>query len=609
MQKEENKGSEAKNLRNFFNLFVNIYRIFMMAFRFMPWHTVGMILLTIVIGATPIFAFKAMGSLIDTIIAGAKSGILGAVWVSLLVYAVLNILPALASNTRRFVERVWYMRLQDYFDLMTLKKRGSFDIAQFEDTKFLDFMQRAFNQSYYPLLNVLDGSIDLMQYVVGILVGSVAAFVIDWQVFVLVIVTAIPTFVIEVKYGSQIWHLFYKNSPEQRRSQDLRRFFSTGNKYSVIDGKLYQVGEKFLKIIKKIQEDFTNSQLKTEHRRTAYSILATIIAGVGLFIGTAMIIKSAIAGVIAIGTVVYAFQTLSRVSGQAQQLLNQIAKMMERNLYVTDIFKVMDMKPSLIRPKNAKKINLEVAPNIVFENVSFKYPSQDKYALKNVSLEIKSGEKLGLVGNNGSGKSTIVRLLLRIHDPNEGRILINGIDLRELDLDEWWSYLGVLLQDFITYNFSVKESVAVGRSDKNIDMVTVEKATKQSTSNSFVDKLEKKYDHMIGVEFGGIEPSKGQRQKLAIARALYRTPHLLILDEPTASIDSESASIIFNEIESLPENTSAILISHNFATIKRASKIIVLENGSIREHGTHEELVNKNGVYAEAFNKQKKEFE
>jgi ABC-type multidrug transport system fused ATPase/permease subunit len=169
--------------------------------------------------------------------------------------------------------------------------------------------------------------------------------------------------------------------------------------------------------------------------------------------------------------------------------------------------------------------------------------------------------------------------------------------------------LGVLLQDFITYNFSVKESVAVGRSDKNIDMVTVEKATKQSTSNSFVDKLEKKYDHMIGVEFGGIEPSKGQRQKLAIARALYRTPHLLILDEPTASIDSESASIIFNEIESLPENTSAILISHNFATIKRASKIIVLENGSIREHGTHEELVNKNGVYAEAFNKQKKEFE
>jgi ABC-type multidrug transport system fused ATPase/permease subunit len=568
-----------------------------------------MILLTTVIGATPIFAFKAMGSLIDTIIAGAKSGMLQAVWLSLVVYAILNIIPALALNIRKFVDRVWYMRLQDYFDILTLKKRGSFDIAQFEDTKFLDFMQSAFNQSYFPLLNILDGSMELIQLSVGILVGSVAAFVIDWKVFLLVIVTSIPTFIIEVKYGGQIWHLFYKNSPEQRRSQDLRRFFSTGNKYSVIDGKLYQVGEKFLKIIKKIQEDFTNSQLKTEHRRTAYTILATIIAGVGLFAGTAMIIKSAIVGTIAIGTVVYAFQTLSRVSGQAQQLLNSTAKLMERNLYVTDIFKVIDMKPSLTRPKNPKKLNLEVAPHIVFENVSFKYPSQDKYALNNVSFEINSGEKLGLVGNNGSGKSTIVRLLLRIHDPNEGRILINGIDLREVDLDEWWNYLGVLLQDFITYNFSVKESISIGRTGKNIDMNVVEESSRKSTSISFVDKLDKKYDHMIGVEFGGIEPSKGQRQKLAIARALYRTPQLLILDEPTASIDSESASVIFNEIESLPDNTSAILISHNFATIKRASKIIVLENGSIKEHGTHEDLVNKKGVYAEAFNKQKKEFE
>ena len=609
MQKEEKKGTEAKNLRNFFSLFVNIYRIFMMSFRFMPWHTVGMILLTIVIGATPIFAFKAMGSLIDTIIAGTKSGMLQAVWLSLLIYAILNVIPNLALDIRKFVDRVWFMRLQDYFDLLTLRKRGSFDIAQFEDTKFLDFMQRAFNQSYYPLLNLLDGSMMLIQLLIGIVVGSVAALVIDWKVFLLVMIAAIPSFIIEVRYGSQIWHLFDKNSPEQRRSQDLRRFFSTGNKYSVIDGKLYQVGNKFLKIIKKIQEDFTSLQLKTEHRKTTYSIIATIIAGVGLFIGTAMIIKSAIAGIIAIGTVVYAFQTLSRVSGQAQQLLNQIAKMMERNLYVTDIFKVIDMKPSLVRPKNPKKLNLEVAPHIVFENVSFKYPSQDKYALNNVSFEIKSGEKLGLVGNNGSGKSTIVRLLLRIHDPNEGRILINGIDLREVDLDEWWNYLGVLLQDFITYNFSVKESISIGRTGKNIDMNVVEESSRKSTSNSFVDKLDKKYDHMIGVEFGGIEPSKGQRQKLAIARALYRTPQLLILDEPTASIDSESASVIFNEIESLPDNTSAILISHNFATIKRTSKIIVLENGSIREHGTHEDLVNKKGVYAEAFNKQKKEFE
>lgn len=609
MSKNTKTASKVKNLSNFMNLFTNIFRIMKMSFEFKPWHTIGMLVLTVIIGITPVFAFKAMGSLIDSIISGAKSGLLGAVWISLLIYAVLNIIPSLALNARKFVERVWYMRLQDHFDILLLRKKSEFDIAQYEDTKFLDFMQKAFNQSYFPMLNIIDGSMDLIQLSVGILVGSVAAFVIDWKVFLLVVITALPTFIIEVRYGGQIWHLFSQNSPDQRRSQDLRRFFSTGNKYSVIDGKLYQVGEKFLKIIKKIQEDFTDLQLKTEHRKTAYSIIATIIAGLGLFVGTAMIIKSAIAGLIAIGTVVYAFQTLTRVSGQTSQLLNLVAKLMERNLYLTDIFKVIDMKPKLLRAKNPQKLNLEIAPHIVFENVSFKYPSQEKNALNNISFEIKPGEKLGLVGNNGSGKSTIVRLLLRIHDPNEGRILINGIDLRELDLDEWWTYLGVLLQDFITYNFSVKESISVGRTDRKIDMEIVERATKQSTSNSFVDKLEKKYDHMIGVEFGGIEPSKGQRQKLAIARALYRSPHLLILDEPTASIDSESASKIFNEIESLPENTSAILISHNFATIKRASKIIVMENGRIIEQGTHDELVQNDSVYSDAYNRQKKEFE
>jgi ATP-binding cassette subfamily B protein len=604
--KQELKESKSNN---FILLFRNVFRVFGIAFGHMPWHTAGMILLTIVIGITPVFAFKAMGSLIDTIISGTKSGFVSAVWVALAIYALLNIIPALALNIRRYVDRIWYMRMSDHFDLLVLRKRGEFDVAQYEDTKFLDFMQRAFNQSYFPLVNLLDGTIEMIHLSSGILVGSIAALIIDWKVFLLVIATAMPTFVIEVKFGGKIWHLFAKNSPEQRRSQDLRRFFAAGNKHSVIDGKLYQVGNNFLDKIKTIITEFTDDQLKTEHRHTTYSILATVVAGVGLFVGTGMIIQSAMVGVIAIGTVVYAFQTLARTSGQTSQLLSVIAKLLERNLYATDIFKVLDTKPALARAVRPSRLDLQSAPHIVFKNVSFKYPGQETFALDNVSFEIKPGEKLGLVGNNGSGKSTIVRLLLRIHDPTSGSITVNGHDMRELDIDEWWSYLGVLLQDFITYNFSVKESVSIGRVDKSIDMEVVKLATKQSTADTFVDELENKYDHMIGVEFGGIEPSKGQRQKLAIARAIYRTPHLLILDEPTASIDSESASKIFAEIESLPDNSSAILISHNFATIKRASKIIVMEGGKIREEGTHEQLVEKDGVYAAAYRRQKKEFE
>ena len=601
--------TKAKNIKNFLELISNSARSLRMAFEFMPWQASSLVFLSLITGVTPIFAFKAMGTLIDAIITGVKSGLLGAIVVPLIVYALLNVIPAIASTLFNYIDRIFFMRFQDHLDLILLKKRSEFDIAQYEDTKFLDFMQRAFNQNHFPILNLLDGAIGMLGTIAGIVVGSVAAFTISWQVFLIVFLTALPTFVIEVRYGGKLWHLFATNSPEQRRSQDLRRFFSAGNKYAVIDGKLYQVAKSFLDIIKKIIQDFTTDQIKNEHVRTIYSLLATILAGVGLFAGTGLVIKDAIAGAIAIGTVVYAFQTLSRISSQTSQLLSAIARLLERNLYVTDIFKVLDTHPSMKRAKNPKILGTITAPHIKFENVSFKYPGQESLALKDVSFELRPGEKLGLVGNNGSGKSTIVRLLLRVHDPENGKITVNGIDLKDLDLEEWWSHLGVLLQDYVTYNFSVNDSTAIGRREAPIDLDKVKTVVDQSTLTQFVEDLDKKYENMIGVEFGGVEPSKGQRQKLAIARALYRTPPLLILDEPTASIDSESTTKIFAAIESLPEHRSAILISHNFATIKRASKIIVLDRGQIIEQGTHDDLVALGGAYAKSFGQQKKEFE
>ncbi len=229
--------------------------------------------------------------------------------------------------------------------------------------------------------------------------------------------------------------------------------------------------------------------------------------------------------------------------------------------------------------------------------------------MRNISFSIKPGQKIGLVGNNAAGKSTIVRLLLRIHDPSKGKITVNGVDLREIDIEEWWKYMGILLQDFTTYNFSVKESIAVGDVEGKIDLDLVKDSAIKSTSSGFVEELKDKYENMIGVEFGGIEPSKGQRQKLAIARAFYKGKRFLVLDEPTASIDADSADIIFNQIENLPNTISAVLISHNFSTIKRADEIIVLHEGEIVEKGKHDELLSLGGRYAEAYQKQKRDFE
>lgn len=601
--------SEHKTLKNFSDLIKNTWRLQKLIWAYSPWNLSGILFFTVVAGATPILAYKAMGKLIDALIAGVKTGSLSAVWIALAIYAGLNLLSPLATVFNRYFDRINFLRLQNLFEIMVIKKRAGFDISQYEDPEFLDFLQRAFRNGFFSLMNLNDGLIGVFQILVTILAGSAAALAIDWRVFLIVITSSIPLLIVEIKYGGEVWGIWAKNSPELRRKQDLERFFSTSDKFDVIDGKLYQVGSNFIPRIKQILENFTDSQLAAEKGRTWSSLAVTFLAGAGLLAGSALMIKDALIGSIAIGTVVFAFQALLTVSEQTSQLLRASGSLLLHNLSVTDVFKVLDTEPVLIQPQNPQPLNLspDEAPHIKFENVSFKYSKADTYALKNVSFEIKPGEKLGLVGNNGSGKTTIVRLLLRIYDPTAGRITVNGIDLRELDQAQWWKLMGVLLQDYATYNFSVKEAIAVGQIDSEIKMPVVEKSAEQSTASTFINEIKDHYDHMIGVEFGGIEPSKGQRQKLAIARALYRQPKILILDEPTASIDAESASVIFQEIENLPKSTSAVLISHNFATLKKADQIIVLDRGEIIEQGTHLGLVKKGGKYAVAYEKQKKE--
>ncbi len=595
------------SLDNFKDLFKNTGRIFKILFQNMPWLFGAMVILTVAIGIVPVFSAKALGTLIDKIIEGVNADDVSLAYPALILFAILTAVPTIIRNMISFLDRHLFLKMQDLFELMALKKRGSFDIAQYEDPKFQDRLQRAFNNGIYPLINIVENQLTNLEVFCGIVVGSIAAATIDWRVFLLVFVTAIPDFWVEIKHGGRIWGIWAKNSAEQRRHQDLRRFFT--QKVSAIDSRLYQAGGKFLTDIRKILEGFTSEQLKAEHWRTIMKISASIFAAIGLFVGTAIIINEAVAGVIAIGTVVFVFQTLNRVSGWTSSMLASTARLLERNLYATDIFGIFDEKTVLEYSKNPEGLSFDSAPEVVFENVSFKYPGQEKWALQNVSFIIKPGQKIGLVGNNAAGKSTLVRLLLRIHDPVEGRILINGIDLKNVDIEEWWKHLGVLLQDFTTYNFTAKESIAVGKIIEDIEMGSVESSAQKSTSSGFIEELKDKYDHMIGVEFGGIEPSKGQRQKLAIARAFYKGKRFLVLDEPTASIDADSADIIFGEIENLPETVSAILISHNFATIKRADEIIVLHEGQIAEQGRHQELLEKGGRYAEAYAKQKKDFE
>lgn len=600
----ENK--DKKSIKNFKDLVKNTRYIFLLIWKEMPWVILVMIILTIIMGVVPVIASKVLGLLIDKIIVAVEAKSFSLVFPTLILFTVLTIIPSLFRILRNFSDRKLFLRLQDYLDVLVLKKRASFDIAQIENPKFLNKIQRAFNNGINPLIQLVDFQIANLEVLTGILVGSVAAVTINWRVFVLVLITSIPNFIVEIKYGGRLWGIWAENSPELRRYQDLRKFFV--GKTGVIDSKLNNLGSRFSEFIRKILADFTNKQIKNDNKKTKIKTITEIIAGLGFFLGMIIIINESILGVIAIGTVVFAFQTLSRVSGWTSNMLTYTARLLEKNLYVTDIIEILNEKNTMPKPKNPIKIDFSKPPTIIFQNVFFRYQGQAKWALNNVSFRIEPGQKIGLVGDNGSGKTTLIKLLLRVYDPVKGKITINGVDIKNIDIDEWWKQAGILLQDYPDYNFTVKESISISDETSNINLNKVIESAEQSTSDVFINQLEKKYEHMIGVEFDGIEPSKGQRQKLAIARAFYKTKRLLILDEPTASIDADSASKIFRKIESLSKDVSAILISHNFSTIKKADKIIVLDNGFKIEEGSHDELLTLKSKYARGYEQQKKEF-
>lgn len=522
-------------------------------------------------------------------------------------YAFVSALPDLIASIRVYIEKSWRFKFQAYMEVEVLKKRAEIDIAHWENPAFQDLYQRAFQRSYWPLLELADMQFDAFRGLVAIITGTILATSFSPKIYFILLACSIPKFVAEYKHGFNIWSIWMKDSPEQRRFIDIRRHFVHRN--NVIETKLIQSKNYLLDWVKRIMVNFNDAQLKAERRKSFQLVSAEIIALIGFVYAAYFILQDVLAGTILVGSMVYLLSTLSNVRNSFANTLATVARQNERHYIVKDLLDFFDTKPIIKLNPNPTKLNLSTPPTIVFENVSFKYQNSDKYSIKNVSLSIEPGKKIGLVGNNGAGKTTLIKLLCRIYDPSEGRVLVNGVDLRDVDIEEWWSYLGVMLQDYNTYDFLTKETIAIGRAGEKIEMNKVENAAKLSQSADFIEEWERKYDEPLGVEFGGKEPSKGQRQKLSIAKIIYRNALIMILDEPTASVDAESEAKIFDSLDSLPNSMTAIFISHDFSTISMCDKIIVLADGEVREVGSHTELMrNKDGIYKDLYNLQAKRF-
>ena len=578
-----------------------------MSFKFTPLFTGLIFVAAITTSLLPLYQAKLMGDIVNALVNALKaSPAQTTLFLLVITYASVWTISNIISSIRAYLDKRWTLELEHGLEVTVLKKRAEIDLGHYEKPEFQNLIQRAFNRSIWPVYNLVDTNYRTISNLAVIIVSSIITSKLNIQVYLIVVLSSIPSFIVNLKYGHETWSMWAENSPRQRKYGHIRTHIQS--RTGVVQTKILQASNKLIQTAEIILNSFKHDQKKVDVKKLWYSIVANIISGSGYAYAFWIIVFS-VSGGSNVGSVVFLVSALGQLVGSINGMLIDTAGQFERSLYVSDIFEVLDTKPFIKRVSNPKKMKLKEAPVIELRNVSFKYDLQDEWILRNINLVIGSSEKIALVGENGAGKSTLVKLLARIYDPTEGQILINGIDLKEIDPEEWSSYMSMLLQDYMTYDFTVNESIAMGRPDEEVNMKWVQKSAQFSGANEFIERYSDKYEQQLGKEFeGGMEPSKGQRQKLAIAQTIYRSGFVMILDEPTAAIDALSEKNIFEKMEEASGKNTLIVITHRFNTTQDVDRIVVLERGVILEIGSHKELIKEKGIYKKMFDAQADSF-
>lgn len=506
-----------------------------------------------------------------------------------------SILPSIYSYSRNGLRTISRNRL----DIILAKQLNGIGIQTLENPTVQNQVQRSTQWIYDTFVTLQDTVAFISNIVRMIVTGLVIWSFMSYMVPVLVIVTVLR-FIPNNHFMKKEFRWHVDNTEERRKANWNISWLMNPvmlQEISIVGGFKF-FGERFDKFFKW----FNKGLLKIMRTRLVTMFFLDLIDMLVGIVGDVIIFNSYIIGKITLGTASFQIKSLDTFTSALDSVLESVSFMNEFALKMKDLIAVFEMKPAM-KDGDIKLSYLDTPPGIEFKNVYFKYPRSKKYIFENLNFKIESGEEVALVGHNGAGKTTIVKLLCRIYQVTEGEILVNGININDLSINDWYKNMGVLFQDFNFYpNLTVKENIVLGKPMEVVDEEKVVEAAKHADAHEFIMEYKKKYDQVMSEKFkGGIRPSSGQMQKIAIARFFYRNSPLVIFDEPTASIDAVSEYKIFNDIYSFFNKKTVIIISHRFSTVRNADRIFVLEKGKIVEEGSHEELLKKKGVYSKSY--------
>ncbi len=589
------------------------------------WILFAMVLCAILTGIMPI-----IGSLISKEILNELQGIIServladaagvsvtiAFWGSmvmllLIFFFVYKILNQVVSRVKVAVTRIAGEKVVRYVKLQIMNKAKEVDISSFDRPEFYEKLENANREAGMRPINVLSGTFDAISHFIS-LVSYIIVLVTApdmWWTAPAMIIISIPTAIISFAYRKKTFNYMYRRSKDRRQMNYYSDIMV--NKDMVKEIRIFDLGDTFTDRYNDVFNGYYKGIKKLILRENMWHIAVTVISSVVNCLFFGMIAYQVFMGKMQIGDYSLYTGALMSIAAEVSTLISLSANIYEGTLFIDNIISFMKVKPTVISiAEKPLSVSRGTAHTIKFENVSFRYPGTERDVLKNINLTIRPGETAVLVGLNGAGKTTFIKLLTRLYDPTEGRILLDGKDLREYDTKELYAMFGIIFQDFGKYAFSVSENIRFGDVSGEHTEDDIYRAAKDANADEFISKLSEKYDTplMRIFEQDGTELSIGQWQKLAIARAFYSTSDVLILDEPTASLDPIAEQEIFNQFDMLRKDKTTIFVSHRLSSATVATKIIVLEYGELIEEGTHKELMEKGGKYCELFTTQAKRY-
>lgn len=628
-------GEPRPSLRERFDALRHVPALLRMVWGTSRPLTATMIALRLVRSVIPILALWTGKLIIDAVV--AAQGVRGATWDSLwrLVALELGIVVAgeILARASVIIESLLGDLFANRISVRLMEHAATLDLAQFEDPDFYDHLERA-RRSTVGRLGLITQLLGILQDFITLLTLSGALLAFSPWLLLLLVVAVLPSFLGETHFASLGYSLLYRWTPERRQLDYLRLVGASDRTAKEV--QMFGLAAWLTERYRSLADRFYAENRRLALRRGLVSAVLSVVGTVGYYGAYVVVIWRTVQGTMTLGTLTFLSATFARSRDLIQRLLLAASDIFEQALYLRDLFVFFEMKPTIASRPGAPPVPRPIREGFTFEDVGFRYPGSDRWAVRHLNFTLRPGERVALVGENGAGKTTLTKLIARLYDPTEGRILLDGRDLREYDLASVRQAIGVIFQDFVRYDMRFDENIGVGEIGTVQAFLDARESTAslarhaggngrpaleagatapgdptpppivdaatRSLAASLLPRFQQGYGQMLGKRFeGGVDLSGGEWQKVALARAYMREAQLLILDEPTAALDARAEFEVFVRFNELMAGRMAIVISHRFSTVRMADRIVVLDGGEVAEQGTHEELVARGGLYAELF--------